>query len=338
LTQIIKTTDYASQVSSLSKQKPIEEILGEIIGDKWYDYRKRWKNASSRKAETDFPLFVLFEDQYACNLTCKMCVHGHKDLEKIYSYNGKLDFSTFKSLIDECVEHNCPSICMNNGNEPLLERDIFDRIRYASDKGIIDIHMNTNATLLDKEKSEMLLESGLTRLLIGFDGFTKEEYEIVRKGAHYESVIENIDYFLKLKKKLKKRLPVVRISLVLMKDNSNHLEDFIGYWLDRVDYVAIQNFLNFDSNYSKSIRLKKAINETSKKICTIPWERVVVTGDGEVLPCCSQIGRPLSVGNIHKSSIYDIWNSSQIKNLRKKLMKKEFKDLPVCAECLGIAN
>ncbi len=336
MTQITKTTDYASKVNSLSKQKPIEETLGEIIGDKWYDYRRRWGNASARKVETDFPLFVLFEDQYACNLTCKMCVHGQKDIEKKNSYNGKLDLSTFKSLIDECVEHNCPSICMNNINEPLLEKDIFERIRYAADKGIIDIHMNTNATLLDKGKSEMLLESGLTRLLIGFDGFRKEEYENVRKGAHYESVIENINYFLKLKRKFKKRLPVVRISLVLIKDNSNHLEDFIDYWLGRVDYVSIQTFRSFDSNYSKSIRLKEAFKETPKKICTSPWERITIQGDGEVLPCCSQIGRPLSIGHIHKFSIYDIWNSSAMKELRRKLLKNVMYYDPVCKECLGV--
>ena len=336
MNKISKSLGYASRVQSFSLQKPIDEKLGEIIGEKWVEYRKQWKRVSSTELETDFPLFVLFENQFACNLKCKMCIHGYEDTKETYKYKGKLDYKIYCNLIDECVEHNCPSICLNNINEPLLENDIFSRIEYASKKGIIDIHMNTNATLLTKDKSEMILESGLTRLLIGLDGFNKQEYEGIRIGADYDIVVENINTLLELKKKKQNKLPVIRISLVYQKDNVSNLEGFVRNWLGKADYVSIQKFYPFDSHYSKKVKVaEKKTKRKYKNFCTAPWERVTIQGDGAVLPCCSQTARPLNMGNIHMSTIYDIWNSSVMRDFRRKHKKLDIKDLPVCQKCLG---
>lgn len=333
MSEIIVSKDFSSRVQSLSNQKPIDEILSEVMGVKWHAYRKRWKSASSRELVTDFPLFVLFEDQYVCNLKCKMCIHGSKESKEKYAYKGKLSFESYCKLIDECAENDCPSICMNNINEPMLEKDIFDRINYASTKGILDIHMNTNATLLTKEKSEELLESGLTRLLIGFDGYTKEEYEAARVGAKYDEVLTNINRFLDLKKISKKKLPVVRISIVKMGENTKSLDKFIEHWLGKVDYVGVQTFYPFDEKISQEI-LKTSRDDEVERYCTSPWERVTVQGDGTVLPCCNMSARDIEIGNINRNSLHEIWNSEKMKKFREKHLNQDFDDIPVCKACL----
>lgn len=335
MNDIVSLTDFTLRDKSFSKQKPINDILSEIIGEKWVEYRARWNKASAREVVTEFPLFVLFEDQYACNLKCKMCIHGDKDFKKKYSYKGKLSLEKYRSLIDECAAHNCPSICMNNINEPLLEEDIFERIGYARQKGILDIHMNTNATLLTREKSKLLLEAGLTRLLIGFDGYGKEEYEKMRVGADYDEVMGNVNAFLDLRAKMGMKLPVVRISLVHTKENSQHLDEFTNYWLGKVDYVSIQKFEPFDTSKSEKLHPDDIKKNRPANICNAMWERVTIQGDGNVIPCCHMTARELSMGNVHESSIYEIWNSEKMKNLRKKHETMDIADLPVCVSCLA---
>ena len=64
---------------------------------------------------------------------------------------------------------------MNQVNEPLLYKNIFEKIALVSEiESVVDIHMNTNAVLLNRKNSEKILNSNLTRLLLGFDGYTKK--------------------------------------------------------------------------------------------------------------------------------------------------------------------
>ena len=53
-----------------------------------------------------------------------------------------------------------PSIAMNQVNEPLLYKNIFEKIALVSEiESVVDIHMNTNAVLLNRKNSEKILNS-----------------------------------------------------------------------------------------------------------------------------------------------------------------------------------
>ena len=115
-----------------------------------------------------------------------------------------------------------PAVAMNQINEPLLDKKIYDKIKIVSEiETVVDIHMNTNAVLLNKENSEKILNSKLTRLLLGFDGYSKDVFEKVRDRAKFDQVFNNIINFLELKKKMNKNFPVTRISFVRTSDNEH---------------------------------------------------------------------------------------------------------------------
>ena len=46
----------------------INKRLGEIIGQRFIDYRKQWDLANSYDLETDFPLFIQLDMDQICNL------------------------------------------------------------------------------------------------------------------------------------------------------------------------------------------------------------------------------------------------------------------------------
>ena len=52
--------------------------------------------------------------------------------------------------------------------------------------------INTNATLLEENMNRKLIERGLTRIRIGFDGATADTYEKIRIGANFHKVKDNI--------------------------------------------------------------------------------------------------------------------------------------------------
>ena len=75
--------------------------------------------------------------------------------------------------------------------EPLLNPKIYDYIKYAKEKGILETIINTNATNLT-EKIEKLIKSGLDLIIYSFDGGSKETYEKMRPGRFKQNSFEKV--------------------------------------------------------------------------------------------------------------------------------------------------
>ena len=120
-------------------------------------YRDSWN-----KKTTDKPMFVLFETTSKCNLRCTMCVQSVG-----YEQTERMQDQLFLKSIKEISDLRIPAVAMNQINEPLLDKKIYDKIKIVSEvDSVVDIHMNTNAVLLNRSNSEKILNSNLTRLLL----------------------------------------------------------------------------------------------------------------------------------------------------------------------------
>ena len=96
-----------------------------------------------------------------CNLKCTFCARTVRVDEGRWRKAQHMDLDLFKKIIDEAVELGTYSINMNLLNEPLTHPKIMEMIRYAKQKGIIDVHFHSHGGLLDEEKANQLLDSGL---------------------------------------------------------------------------------------------------------------------------------------------------------------------------------
>jgi len=325
--------DSSKQTEQFSHTVNINDILIRNLGDDFRCYRERFERAAAFEEEPEYPIHIDFETIFGCNLRCVMCTHAHKDRHP--QRQRLMDIGLFKRIIDEGSQLGLASIGLDQEGEPLLVSNLLDYISYAKQKGILDIMINTNATLLDKEKTEALLHSGLTRIHFSLDAMKEETYDKIRIGSNFATVMENILYFCKRKKELRKEIPITRVSFVKMKENEEEIGDFIAFWTEHVDAIAIQEynraFPDFDGLnllYSD----KKLKNPDFK--CTQPWFRFVVLTDGRVLPCCL-LGYSLKMvtGSAIQDSLYTLWNSRNIKELRRIHKAGEYFQNKTCKQC-----
>lgn len=70
--------------------------------------------------------------------------------------------------------------------------------------------------------------------------------------------------------------------------------------------------------------------------CYIPSAVLVVTKDGNVVPCFEDYFEQNVMGNINDNSLEEIWNSEKYKNFRDRLKMKLRHELPVCKSCNNI--
>lgn len=318
-----------------SGEKEANELLCELLGEKFREYRRQWELASRCELLTEIPLYLCLEYNYVCNLRCVHCIQGHEDLRAEYAYEGQMDMDLYRRIIDEASDYGAPSMSPNNINEPLLARDIIERIEYASRKGFIDISMQTNALPMTQRISERLLDSGLTRLHVSMDAFTKETYSKVRLDSNFDKVMANVDKFLELRAQRNRKLPLLRMSFVRISQNEHEIPAFIEYWRQRADYIAIQEFASpapgravFEPMFAGTRTF------VSDFRCPQPWQRVTIQGDGSVQPCCSHFSRELTVGNVKETSLHAIWHSPIMNRYREMHKEGRYRDNATCFKCV----
>jgi len=120
-----------------------------------------------------YPLHLDIAITNVCNLECTFCARTVRVEEGKWRKSEHMSLDLFKKIIDEAVELGTYSINLNLLNEPLIHPKLIEMVRYAKEKGIIDVFFHSHGGLLTGDKAEKLLESGLDRLLISIDLFSK---------------------------------------------------------------------------------------------------------------------------------------------------------------------
>lgn len=332
----------SSEISELiSLQGDPHQIIADEIGPAFSEYRNNWEEAVHFRKKLPYPLHIDFEISFQCNLRCQMCVMGlpKEDRVRYGDPKKKLDFKAFKTIIDEGVQLGLKSVGFNGLNEPLLERDLIKWIKYAKEKRVIDIMFNTNGLLLNESTAREFILSGLTRMMISIDAATPETYGKIRRGGDFYVVKQNIENFINIRRSLKRRLPILRVAFVKMKNNIHELEKFKQMWQNKVDFLSIQTFTNplvpgekYYEDYEKFHLEQKEGKKTDFK-CPQPWVRLMVRYNGDINPCCGVQGPKLVFGNIYTDNIEKIWNSRKMKFIRDIHANGEYKKNKICKLC-----
>jgi len=252
------------------------------------------------------PSYIWIEPTNHCNLNCIMCPNG---AGKVHVKRGYMKLELFKNIIEKIHPHTSTVVLALSG-ESLLHPDLFEMIRYAEEHQV-KVLLNTNATLIDREKAIRLLESGISYISFAFDGTTKSMYENVRKGANFEETLNNILFFLELKKekKLKKPYTVLSILDLHIEDSQNDKkEEFFSKFDTLIDDIHIREVNSWGNVFKETqdFNFTKFTGEGTP--CGRLWNTVGIAWDGEVVPCTYNMNHDYPLGNIQDMRLKEIWN------------------------------
>lgn len=273
--------------------------------DRIREYRKCWKEWPEKFQAGNFPLFIDIEVTSSCNLKCPFCATTFRG-NKIKK--GFISFDAVKKIIDEGSANNLYGVKFNVRGEPLLHHQIHKFIKYSKDKGLVDVYFNTNAVLLSGEVSRKLIDAGLDRVSISFEGNTKDIYESYRVGADYETVLSNIKNLQSLKKELGVQHPKIRIQTVMLPELESTFEEYKRFWTQFADEVA---FLDY-----KEMKVKKK-DIQYPWACSQIWQRMSIFWDGTILPCNHDDDALLNLGTIGQIKIKEAWKSRKLEEIRE---------------------
>jgi radical SAM protein with 4Fe4S-binding SPASM domain len=239
-----------------------------------------------------------------------------------------MDLDLFKKVIADCKDHVEFAWPYGIG-EPTLHPHIFEMIRVARAAGI-HTGLSTNATLLNDERIDMLLESGLDYLIFAFDGATKKTYETYRTGASFENTRDNILNFLSKKVSRGRRTYVV-MQMVLLKENVHETEAYRKLWsvpgMDEIRFKRDEIQIEGSKIVGNEFRARR------RNPCHLLWRGpLYIRHDGKAHPCCYMY-REEPVGNLQRQSLMEVWNSEAMVRLREAHVKGDLTSYPTCLNC-----
>ena len=287
-------------------------------------YRFKFKEYPKRKINTSFPIHVLIEPASTCNLRCPMCFQSDKSFTK-KEFMGKMDYSFYEKIIDECVINKAKAITFGSRGEPTMHPKIKQIIEYAAGK-FIDIKLITNGTKMSDDLIHSIMKSNINLLQFSIDSEEKETYERLRKFAKYDEVLANVQRVQKIRKLYKNNKMFIRVSGVKVEEQQNE-KSFCNFWEQYADEVVFKKYFERWDTYN---------NIPTKNLdtpCEYIWEKLYIWYDGKVNPCDADYKSYLSYGNVKSNSIKDLWNSKSRMSLIEKHLSKNRNKITPCDRC-----
>jgi radical SAM protein with 4Fe4S-binding SPASM domain len=293
------------------------------------DYRAAWDSVPRNKVSLDFPLHLDIETTNICNLKCPMCPRTVLVDHGEFSELGSMTREEYAAIIDEGVKHGVSSVKLNYLGEPLAHKDVVWQVAYAKQHGVVDVMMNSNASLLRKELSQQLLEAGLDALFVSFDAVSPDLYADQRVGTSIGKVIDNVYEFVRLRNE---KYPQVHVRLsMVMYDDPIWMEQFQGLqlmWKHLVDAVGYGFYSERDAN------AQIEFPEVKGFWCAQPFQRMMLKYNGNVTICCSDDKDETVLGNWRDQGLHAIWNSDAYKEIRKLHAEGNYYKMAMCRKCL----
>ena len=315
------------------------------------------------------PTKILIEITNVCNFDCTFCPLGTIERKKKF-----MELEVVQRLIDEIASSGLGAamiggLRLHQLGEPLMHPKVFDIINHANARGI-PIGLVTNGSRLTEENLERL-SGTMTGLAISYQTPSEESFKSRRARnmsfESYRSIVFNaIDFKFKTKMPnhihwsilytdvfdwykikalnsgsevalLKAELDQLGISLgdkygvpyTVMSDEEFGDRVAKGNPIQFAPGVEVQ----FKSPYVWPTHKNK---RTTEGHCAKPMNELAVFCDGGCSLCCIDDDNAMNIGNIHESSLVDIWYSPKATEIREAFARRQVVH-PLCQQCLSPA-
>ncbi len=350
--------------AQLPRPFPDPELYSSVLDEGFRLFPQRRENyerfqQAQRGEELDYlPVKLDVENVSRCNYKCTMCIVS--DWER-GQRAADMELEDYKRLLDEQI--GLVEIKIQGVGEPLMGKSYFEMIDYARSRGIW-VRAITNGSLLHlHDNYKRVIDSDVCELHLSIDGATAEVYEGIRRGGRFSQVEKNcvmLNRYAREVGRLRTRMWTVvqRANFYQLREMvqlaarwgfdritfSLDLEDWgVESWKERNRQSDMKDSL--DLEYTEELvelgrqigvqvtfwaTYEKFLRGDPERMCHWPFERLLVSSDMRVVPCC-MVSQPEIVDMGDARTLSQVWNSSTYRQLRRSHISG---DLPAyCINC-----
>lgn len=287
------------------------------------------------------PAFLSIEPSSVCQLKCVECPTGRGEIHRERKY---FPYTDFQKIIAENAK-SLLSVTLSFQGEPFLNPEIFKFIEFASGSGIY-VQTYTNAHNLTEDYCKKIVDAGLNRIVISFDGADAHTYINYRQAGSFEVVVAGIKNLVKARSESSKNRLQIICQCLLTKETENQLEQIkttaLKLGADKCVFKTLMIHelespvagLPSEAKYSRYEKVDNKLYHKSvlPNKCFRIWSGLVVASDGNIAPCCFDKQTKYAFGNLTTNNLLIIWKGEKLKNMRKSIFQNR-KNIDICTNC-----
>ena len=267
-----------------------------------------YKLGSQFLIDKNFPVHLYLELSFACNYECITCPRKETQRKDFMNVN------LAKDIIYEASKYGPTSFSLHIFGEPLMNPDwltVVNYIKKVNKKNVV--LLTTNGSLMDKECSKQLIESGVDRIYVSVHSLVPGIYYKYTNGKSLDVVLGNVWQY--------KMLGGKNLSLRLFsQDNLEKIRSMnIPYTIKKY-----HNFAGFRPDYTQ-------LKPQKRYPCWHPWFTLAINTEGNVSVCCADLVPGLCLGNARITTLKRMWGD--IKDIRHSLKENKIPSWYPCAKC-----
>ncbi len=282
-----------------------------------------------------FPKYFQIETVRLCNARCPFCASDQWD--KTHPF---MSDPLFEKIVTELEPYSewIEFVSVQRAGEPLLDKQIVQRVKQLKHAGVKRILFSTNASLLDEAKTRGLLEAGLDEIMFSIDSIDEKKYGKMRIGLDYKTVIRNIKNFFQMRDVFRPdcRIRVRGVSFYDMdkQEQREELKRWEEFWAplrkpqDRIYMKKAHNWGN-QKEWDDNIPSYEEIYHP----CILPWSTMNITSMGVVALCGIDYDANIRMGDINEQSIVEVWRSEKMNSIRALHREGRRNEISYCRGC-----
>lgn len=268
-----------------------------------------------------------------CNLRCRYCFLEQKERARF------LDIGIYEKLIKEIAENSTYKIKVMEwpiSGEffvyPQYRKVIEVTKKYwdANSHFRPRIILNENVMLLDEEKIDLILNSGIvSQIICSIDGHDVETFESMRPPAKFDKMYNNFNMLIEKNKKLE--------NPVFIQINNGRDERSVG----RVFSKEMKEILGVGDvvtqwkpeYWNESFNRPEMKIDPAKGFCSFVFNNVTLSSSGEISKCCMDLKGATVYSNLKGNTLEQIWHSNIRRQFLLAMFQNKRSDINGCSSC-----
>ncbi|MCG7530103.1 SPASM domain-containing protein [Psychrobium sp. MM17-31] len=227
-----------------------------------------------------------------CNRKCTFCPKSDDSIAPDQPFF--MQPALYKKIAKELRESNFKGTIMLAGyGEPMLSPKIYDMISLFSE--FCNVEITTNGDFLNDKTLKKLISSGIDKIILSL-------YDGPEQLTQFNNLFSENE---------------ISSDKFILRDRWYSEEEDFGLKL---------------TNRGGTISFGTPIEVDACKPCYYPHYSMMVDWNGDVFLCPQDWNRRIRTGNLAFDTIFDVWDSKQLKRYRQSLAKGNRK-LPPCNKC-----
>ena len=195
----------------------------------------------------------------------------------------------------------------------------------------------TNGTLLNRERCERIVDSGIDFLSFSLDAGSVESYQWLTGCDDYEAVCRNLETLVEVRNQRGADHLTIGTHIIGIKELSHEFDAFVARWTGLADKPIVRHFGNWAGQIDNNevTPAEKQVIPDERYPCAWLWFATKIEPNGDVSKCFIHVtGETNPLGNIMEQDFEEIWRGERMRRLRRLHCSDRWDELEYCPTCM----